>query len=262
MPMTRLDITDLVVEFPSPQGVARPVDGVSLTVARGEVLGLAGDSGAGKSVIVAAVSGRLEPPGRIARGQILLDGQRIDRLSARQMREAGHRIGVLFQDPVLMLDPLQPIGRQLVEQVQRATGCPAPQATDSALQWVSELGLTAPDTWWDRYPHDFSGMMRQMMAVALTFCAAPTLVIADEPPRAVEASAHARIMATLRRLSRDQALSVILVTPDASEVATSADRVVVLQAGRLIGSNQPQGQSQLHSRPALPRRIAGLRAPP
>ncbi len=242
-PMTRLDIIDLLVEFPTQQGVTRPVDGVSLKVERGEILGLAGDSGAGKSLIVAAVSGRLEPPGRIGRGQILLDGQRIDRLSAHQMRVAGHRIGVLFQDPVLTLDPLRPIGRQLIERVQQASPCPAPDATARALTWLMELGLTAPEAWWDCYPHQFSGTMRQLMAAALTLCAAPSLVIADEPTMAMEAAAHTQIIELLRRLSRDQGLSVILVTPDALEVAAIADRVVVLHGGRIVGADQGAGHA-------------------
>jgi peptide/nickel transport system ATP-binding protein len=229
-----LSVRNLRVEFPTRRGTLVAVDDVSFDIAPGEVLGVVGESGAGKSVTGAAVMGLLEPPGRIGGGEVRLKGERIDNLPAHRMRHIrGKRIGMVFQDPLTSLDPLYRIGDQLVETITAHSRIGSGQARERALSLLAEVGIPAPETRIDNYPHQFSGGMRQRVVLALALCAEPELVIADEPTTALDVSVQAQIIALLQRLCRQHGAAVMLITHDMGVIAETADRVAVMYAGRL-----------------------------
>ena len=230
-----LAIEDLTVELPTRRGTLTAVDGVSLSIAPGEVLGVVGESGAGKSLTGAAVIGLLEPPLRIAGGRILLDGERIDDLPYEQLRRIrGKRIGAIFQDPLTSLNPLYPIARQLVETIRTHAEMTPAEARAHALSLLIEVGIPAAEQRLDHYPHQFSGGMRQRVVIALALCANPRLIIADEPTTALDVSIQAQIIALLKRLCREHNTAVMLITHDMGVIAETADRVAVMYAGRLV----------------------------
>ncbi len=230
-----LEVRDLRVEFPTRRGVLTAVDGVSFTLAPGEVLGVVGESGAGKSLTGAAIIGLLEPPGRIAGGQILLGGERIDNLSPEAMRKVrGRKIGAIFQDPLTSLNPLYTVGRQLVETIQTHLDLSAEAARNRAVQLLEEVGIPAARERIDHYPHQFSGGMRQRVVIALALAAEPRVIIADEPTTALDVSIQAQIITLLKRLCRDHGTAVMLVTHDMGVIAETADRVAVMYAGRVV----------------------------
>src|ERR1700681_1461714 len=211
------------------------LDDVSFDIAPGEVLGVVGESGAGKSITGTAIIGLLEPPGRIAGGEILLEGSRIDKLPGEAMRKIrGRRIGAIFQDPLTSLNPLYTIGHQLVETIQTHLPMNAAQARARAIELLGEVGIPAPERRIDNYPHQFSGGMRQRVVIALALCAHPQLIIADEPTTALDVSIQAQIITLLKRLCRDNGTAVMLVTHDMGVIAETADRVAVMYAGRVV----------------------------
>lgn len=229
-----LEVRHLRIEFPTRHGVLTAVDDVSLHIDAGEVLGVVGESGAGKSLTGAAIIGLLEPPGRIAGGEIVLEGERIDRLPFEKMRRIrGRKIGAIFQDPLTSLNPLYTVGRQLVETIKTHTDLAEGAARRRAIELLSEVGIPAPDRRIDSYPHQFSGGMRQRVVIALALCANPRLIIADEPTTALDVSIQAQIIALLKRLCRDHGTAVMLVTHDMGVIAETADRVAVMYAGRI-----------------------------
>ncbi len=229
-----LQVRNLVVEFPTRRGTLTAVDDISFDIAEGEVLGVVGESGAGKSMTGAAVIGLLEPPGRIASGEILLEGRRIDNLPYEQMRRIrGRQIGAIFQDPLTSLNPLYSIGRQLIETIQTHTDLSPTRARARAVELLAEVGIPAPERRVDQYPHQFSGGMRQRVVIALALCVNPRLIIADEPTTALDVSIQAQIIALLKRLCREHGTAVMLVTHDMGVIAETADRVAVMYAGRI-----------------------------
>ncbi len=229
-----LEVKDLHIEFPTRKGVLKAVDGVSFSIAPGEVLGVVGESGAGKSLTGAAIIGLLEPPGRIASGQILLDGRRIDNLPYEEMRKIrGRQIGAIFQDPLTSLNPLYTVGRQLTETIQTHLDMNESQARDRAVKLLEEVGIPAARERIDHYPHQFSGGMRQRVVIALALSAEPKVIIADEPTTALDVSIQAQIITLLKRLCRDHGTAVMLVTHDMGVIAETADRVAVMYAGRV-----------------------------
>ncbi|HXZ48219.1 MAG TPA: ABC transporter ATP-binding protein [Usitatibacter sp.] len=226
---------DLRVEFNTRRGTLVAVDGVSFDIAPGEVLGVVGESGAGKSLTGSAIIGLLEPPGRIAAGEILLEGSRIDRLPAEAMRRVrGRRIGAIFQDPLTSLNPLFTVGRQLVETIRTHLPLDEAAARRRATELLAEVGIPAPERRVDHYPHQFSGGMRQRVVIALALCANPRLVIADEPTTALDVSIQAQIITLIKRLCREHGTAVMLVTHDMGVIAETADRVAVMYAGRIV----------------------------
>ena len=230
-----LSVRDLTVEFPTRRGTLRAVDGVSFDVAAGEVLGIVGESGAGKSLTGAAIIRLLEPPGRIAAGAVGLQGERIDQLSAAAFRHIrGARIGMVFQDPLSSLNPLYTIGRQIIETIETHLAVSAAQARRRAVALLSEVGIPAAEQRLDAYPHEFSGGMRQRVVIALALAAEPELVIADEPTTALDVSVQAQVIAVLKRLTRDRGTAVILITHDMGVIAETADRVAVMYAGQVV----------------------------
>jgi len=229
-----LEVKNLRVEFPTRRGTLTAVDDVSFELAPGEVLGVVGESGAGKSLTGNAIIGLLEPPGRIAGGEIRLEGRRIDNLPYEEMRRVrGAKIGAIFQDPLTSLNPLYSVGRQLVETIQTHLPLSAQQARARALDLLKEVGIPAAETRIDHYPHQFSGGMRQRVVIALALCADPRLIVADEPTTALDVSIQAQIIALLKRLCREHRTAVMLVTHDMGVIAETADRVAVMYAGRL-----------------------------
>src|SRR5215216_3361339 len=229
-----LSVRNLRVEFPTRRGTLIAVDDVSFDIMPGEVLGVVGESGAGKSMTGNAVIGLLEPPGRIAGGEIWLRDQRIDNLPPERMRRIrGSRIGMVFQDPLTSLDPLYRIGDQLVETIRTHVRIGAAAARERALALLSEVGIPAPETRIDNYPHQFSGGMRQRVVLALSLAANPELIIADEPTTALDVSVQAQIIALLKRLCRQHGAAVMLITHDMGVIAETADRVAVMYAGRI-----------------------------
>ncbi len=229
-----LEVANLRVEFPTRRGTLLAVDDVSFQIAPGEVLGVVGESGAGKSLTGAAIIGLLEPPGRIAGGEIRLLGRRIDNLPYDEMRKVrGAQIGAIFQDPLTSLNPLYTVGRQLIETILTHIRLSPQQARARAIDLLKEVGIPAAEQRIDHYPHQFSGGMRQRVVIALALCANPKLIIADEPTTALDVSIQAQIIALLKRLCREHGTAVMLVTHDMGVIAETADRVAVMYAGRI-----------------------------
>ena len=229
-----LSVRKLRIEFPTRRGTLVAIDDVSFDIARGEVLGMVGESGAGKSLTGAAIIGLLEPPGRIAAGEILLDGEPIHALPPERMRRIrGRRIAMIFQDPLTSLNPLYTVGRQITETILTHRDIGEKAARKRAIELLTEVGIPAPDQRIDHYPHQFSGGMRQRVVIALALCAEPELIIADEPTTALDVSVQAQIIDLLKRLCREHHTAVMLVTHDMGVIAEAADRVAVMYAGRL-----------------------------
>jgi peptide/nickel transport system ATP-binding protein len=230
-----LEVERLKVEFPTRRGTLTALDNVSFSIAPGEVLGVVGESGAGKSITGLAVIGLLEPPGRIAGGEVRLEGRRIDNLPHEEMRRLrGRRIGVVFQDPLTSLNPLYTIGRQLEETILTHLPMTKAQARERALALLREVGIPAPEGRYGSYPHQFSGGMRQRVVIALALAAEPRLLIADEPTTALDVSIQAQIIALLKRIARDHGAAVMLITHDMGVIAETAHRVAVMYAGRIV----------------------------
>jgi peptide/nickel transport system ATP-binding protein len=230
-----LTVRNLKVAFPQRRMTLTAVDGVSFDIAAGEVLGVVGESGAGKSLTGAAIIGLIEPPGRIVAGEVRLHGRRIDNLAPEEMRKLrGRRIGMVFQDPLTSLNPLYRVGDQLIETICTHLSLSEAQARERAIALLQEVGIQGARARIDSYPHQFSGGMRQRVVVALALCAEPDLVIADEPTTALDVSIQAQIIALLKRLCRERGTAVMLITHDMGVIAETADRVAVMYAGRIV----------------------------
>ncbi|MEX0364570.1 MAG: ABC transporter ATP-binding protein [Ruegeria sp.] len=229
-----LSIRNLTVDIPTRGGVLRPVNGVSYDTAAGEILGVVGESGAGKSMAGNAVIGLLTPPAHIASGEIHLNGHRIDQLNGDAMRRLrGKEIGMVFQDPLTSLNPLLKIGDQLTETMLAHLDISPSEARQRAVAALEEVGIPGARERVDSYPHEFSGGMRQRVVIALALCAEPSLIIADEPTTALDVSVQAQIIALLKRLCRERGTAVMLITHDMGVIAEAADRVAVMYAGKL-----------------------------
>jgi len=230
-----LEVRELRVDFPTRHGALRALDGVSFDIAAGEILGIVGESGAGKSLTGAAIIGLLEPPGRVSGGQVLLEGQRIDDLPREAMRLVrGRRIGAIFQDPLTSLNPLHTIGHQLVETLRTHLPLDAARARERAVELLRQAGLPAPEARLAQYPHEFSGGMRQRVVIALALAAEPRLIIADEPTTALDVAVQAQIIRLLRGVTQAHGASVMLITHDMGVIAETCDRVAVMYAGRIV----------------------------
>ena len=264
-----LEVRHLRVEFPTRRGTLVAIDDVSFTISAGEVLGVVGESGAGKSMTGAAIIGLLEPPGRIAAGEILLDGRRIDNLRYDDMRRIrGKEIGAIFQDPLTTLNPLYTVGRQLAETMTTHLPINPAEARKRAIGWLDLVGIPAAAQRIDSYPHEFSGGMRQRVVIAFALCAEPRLIVADEPTTALDVSIQAQIIALLKSLAREKGTAMMLVTHDMGVIAETADRVAVMYAGRIaeIGpvrnvvkqASHPYTVGLMGSIPPLDRRVERL----
>lgn len=229
-----LQVKNLVIEFPNRHGTLRAIDDISFDIAPGEILGVVGESGAGKSLTGAAIIGLLEPPGRIASGQIILEGQRIDQFNHEQMRHVrGKRIGAIFQDPLTSLNPLFSIGRQLTETILAHLPVSKAEARERAISLLQDTGIPAAEQRIDHFPHQFSGGMRQRVVIALALAAEPKLIVADEPTTALDVSIQAQIISLLKDICKKRGAAVMLITHDMGVIAETCDRVAVLYAGRI-----------------------------
>jgi peptide/nickel transport system ATP-binding protein len=230
-----LEVNHLRVEFPTRRGTLVAVDDVSFAIAPGEVLGVVGESGAGKSITGLAIIGLLEPPGRIAGGEVRLEGGRIDDLPQEALRRIrGRRIGMVFQDPLTSLNPLFTIGAQLEETIRTHLALTPKICREKALDLLKEVGIPGAEQRYHHYPHQFSGGMRQRVVIALALAADPVLLIADEPTTALDVSIQAQIIGLLKRLAADRGAAVMLITHDMGVIAETAHRVAVMYAGRLV----------------------------
>lgn len=236
-----LDVVDLKVEIPTRRGTLTPVNGVSFSIAPGEIVGVVGESGAGKSITGAALIGLLDRPARIAGGTVHLNGELISTMNEAQLRSVrGKRIGTVFQDPLTSLDPLMSVGNQLAETAMAHLPINRKQAREKALQALIDVGIPAATNRLDAYPHEFSGGMRQRVVIALALIGEPELIIADEPTTALDVSVQAQVLMLLKRLCRERNTGVMLITHDMGVIAETTDRVVVLYAGRVaeIGNTE------------------------
>ncbi len=229
-----LAVRGLSVTLATRAGVLTAVDDVSFDIAPGEVLGLVGESGAGKSLTGAAIIGLVEPP-LTARGEVRLNGRRIDNLARGALQAVrGRGIGAIFQDPLTALDPLFSIGDQLCETLCAHFPLSRGQARARALALLDGVGIGAAAERFGQFPHQFSGGMRQRVVIALALAAEPALIIADEPTTALDVSIQAQVIALLGRIARERRTAVLLVTHDMGVIASIADRVCVMYAGRIV----------------------------
>ena len=233
--MSLLQVKNLVVEFPNRRGTLRAIDGISFDIAPGEILGVVGESGAGKSLTGAAIIGLLEPPGRIASGEVLLEDKRIDNLSNDELRHIrGRKIGAIFQDPLTSLNPLYSVGKQLTETIQAHLPVSNAEARKRAIDLLKDTGIPAAEQRIDHYPHQFSGGMRQRVVIALALAAEPKLIVADEPTTALDVSIQAQIISLLKNICKSRGAAVMLITHDMGVIAETCDRVAVMYAGRIV----------------------------
>ncbi len=229
-----LEVRHLRVEFPTRSGRLVALDDVSFDIAPGEILGVVGESGAGKSLTGASIIGLLDPPGHVAAGEICFEGRRIDNLPYEEMRKIrGRHIGAIFQDPLTSLNPLYTIGRQLTETIRTHLQVSAGEARRRAIRLLQETGIPAPEERLDQYPHQFSGGMRQRVVIALALAAEPRLIVADEPTTALDVSIQAQIISLLKGLCKKHGAAVMLITHDMGVIAETCDRVAVMYAGRI-----------------------------
>jgi peptide/nickel transport system ATP-binding protein len=230
-----LQVRDLRVAVRGDLGAQDLVRGVSFDVMPGEILGVVGESGAGKSMIGTAIIGLLDPPLAMVGGSITYNGRRIDNLPRAALRGLrGKEIATIFQDPLTSLNPVFTIERQLVETIEVHTSLRGPAAREEAVGLLARVGIPAPDKRLSSYPHEFSGGMRQRVVIALALAGRPRLIIADEPTTALDVSVQGQIIELLRDLCAERKTAVMLITHDMGVIAALADRVVVAYAGRIV----------------------------
>lgn len=237
MTQPTLQVRNLRTHFTTRAGVVKAVDDVSFTVSRGQVLGLVGESGSGKSVTGFSIIGLVDPPGRVAGGSILYQGQDLAKLTERQMRDLrGNRIAMIFQDPMMTLNPVLRIDTQMIEAIVAHTRLSRRDARVKARDALGMVGIPSPEERLNAYPHQFSGGMRQRVAIAIALLHNPDLLIADEPTTALDVTIQAQILSEVQRLAADHGTALIWITHDLSVIAGLADRIAVMYAGRIVES--------------------------
>ncbi|SEF46729.1 ABC transporter ATP-binding protein [Bosea lathyri] len=230
-----LQVRGLRTVFHALDGAWAAVDGVDFTVARGEVLGLVGESGSGKSVTGFSLVQLIDAPGEIVAGEVLFEGADLRAASQERLRELrGDRIAMIFQDPLMTLNPVLSIGEQMAEAILEHRNCSRDEALNTAAKALARVGISSPETRLRQYPHEFSGGMRQRVAIATALLNEPDLIIADEPTTALDVTIQAQILYEVQKLSRETGAAVIWITHDLAVVAELADRVAVMYAGRIV----------------------------
>ena len=244
-----LTVEGLRTHFFTKAGVVKAVDDVSFSVARGEVLGLVGESGSGKSMTGYSLMGLIDAPGRIVSGRIVLDGIDLLALSGEEMRQMrGNRIAMIFQDPMMTLNPVLSIGTQMVETVLAHEAAAPEAARRRAIEALALVGIASPEARLAQYPHQFSGGMRQRVAIAIALLHRPDLILADEPTTALDVTVQGQILYEMQRLVRESGTALVWITHDLAVVAGLADRVAVMYAGRIVeqGSTAEVLDAPLH----------------
>jgi peptide/nickel transport system ATP-binding protein len=232
-----LSVSDLRTHFFTRAGVVKSVDGVSFDLARGEVLGLVGESGSGKTVTGFSLMGLVDPPGRIVSGSIRLNGQELVGLSEEAMRKRrGREIAMIFQDPMMTLNPVLRIDTQMMEAVTAHDAVSKDVARSRARDALGKVGIPSPDERLSAYPHQFSGGMRQRVAIAIALLHQPSVIVCDEPTTALDVTIQSQILAEMQKLCADTGTALIWVTHDLTVVAGLADRIAVMYAGRIVES--------------------------
>jgi peptide/nickel transport system ATP-binding protein len=233
--MSLLEVTDLQTEFATRDGVLRAVQGVSFSLDRGQVLGLVGESGSGKSVTGFSILGLVDPPGRIAGGSVRFDGQELVGAAEERLRALrGKRIAMIFQDPMMTLNPVLSVDTQMVETVLAHEKVSRQAARDRAVDALGRVGIASPHERLAQYPHQFSGGMRQRVAIAIALLHSPDLIIADEPTTALDVTVQGQILYEMQKLVREVGSALIWITHDLAVIAGLADRVAVMYAGRIV----------------------------
>ncbi|HWK69753.1 MAG TPA: ABC transporter ATP-binding protein [Burkholderiaceae bacterium] len=231
-----LEVRGLQTAFHTDAGAWLAVDGVDLTVGRGEILGLVGESGSGKSVTGFSLVGLIDPPGEVVAGSVRFDGMELRGLDEAQLRTLrGNRIAMIFQDPLMTLNPVLKVGEQMAEAIY--THDPAAgktQIRERCVQALTQVGIPSPESRLDNYPHEFSGGMRQRVAIAIAMLNRPDLIIADEPTTALDVTIQAQILFEMQKLCAEQNTALIWITHDLGVVAELADKVAVMYAGRIV----------------------------
>jgi peptide/nickel transport system ATP-binding protein len=268
-----LVVDNLQTHFVTEKGVVKAVDGVSFAVGRGEILGLVGESGSGKSITGFSILGLLDPPGQVVGGRILFQGKDLVGLPAGEMRDLrGRRIAMIFQDPMMTLNPVLSIGTQMVETVLAHEKVPVREARARARDTLGMVGIASPEERLASYPHQFSGGMRQRVAIAIALLHRPDLIIADEPTTALDVTIQSQILAQIQGLSRELGMALVWISHDLGVVAGLAHRIAVMYAGRIVEigptddvldrPRHPYTVGLLQSIPANVPRGAALRAIP
>ncbi len=230
-----LDVRGLRTSFTTRDGVVRAVDGIDFHVNRGEILGLVGESGCGKSVTSLSILRLIAPPGRIEAGELIFDGRDLLKLDSRQMRELrGNRISMIFQQPTSSLNPVFSVGRQLEEVLELHRNMKRRTARDRAAELMKMVGIPDPVRRLDAFPHALSGGMAQRVMIAMALACEPELLIADEPTTALDVTIQAQILDLMRSLQRETGTAIVLITHDLGVVAEMADRVAVMYAGEIV----------------------------
>ncbi len=230
-----LDIVNLNIRFMSDQETVNAVSDVSITLRSGEVLGIVGESGAGKSTIGNAIVNLLDPPGEIVKGKVIFEGQNLVGLDDKAMRIIrGKKIGMIFQDPQTSLNPIMTIGNQLIETIKFTKNIDDVSAYNESMELLESVGIDNPKLRMKSYPHQFSGGMRQRLVIALSLAGDPDLIIADEPTTALDVSVQAKILKLIKSLCRKRQLGVIIITHDIGVIANIADRVTVMYNGSIV----------------------------
>jgi oligopeptide/dipeptide ABC transporter ATP-binding protein len=255
-----LEVKDLRTHFPTRAGLVRAVDGVSFHLDRGELLGLVGESGCGKSITALSIMRLIAPPGRIVAGEIVFDGRDLLKLSNAAMRDVrGDDIAMIFQDPMTSLNPVFTVGEQIAEALRVHRGLSRKDARKAAIEAMREVSIPDPESRVNDYPHQLSGGMRQRVMIAMALACGPELLIADEPTTALDVTIQAQILDLLNNLRKTHDLAILLITHDLGVVAEVADRVAVMYTGKIV---EESSVDDLFARPRHPYTEGLLRSVP
>jgi oligopeptide/dipeptide ABC transporter ATP-binding protein len=256
-----LEVNDLKTYFSTDEGTVKAVDGVSFHINRGETLAVVGESGSGKSVTSLSIMRLIaSPPGRIAGGEMLFEGQDLVKMSEAQMRKIrGNDISMIFQEPMTSLNPVYTVGDQIAEAIQLHQKKSRSQAMKLAAEMLDLVGIPEPGKRVHNYPHQMSGGMRQRVMIAMALSCGPKLLIADEPTTALDVTIQAQILDLMRQLQREIGMSILFITHDLGVVAEIADRVVVMYAGRAV---EEGGVREIFAKPQMPYTVGLLNSIP
>lgn len=269
-----LDVKNLQTHFISDSGTVKAVDGVSFDVAKGETLGIVGESGSGKSVTSLSIMGLLKgTPGRVVGGEILFEGEDLTKVNEKKMKSLrGNEIAMIFQEPMTSLNPVFKIGRQLEEAIMLHLKLSKKEARKRAIEMLTSVGISRPETIVDEHPHQLSGGMRQRVMIAMAMACNPKILIADEPTTALDVTIQAQILDLMKDLSETNETAILLITHDLGVVAEMCDRVVVMYGGRAVEESDvysifanpqhPYTQGLLESIPVIGERVSRLKSIP